>query len=291
MIHEGFTVLAVVTQPDRASGRHKIPHPCPVAQAAAAYKVNLFQPVSLKRDKNIRKKLADLGADVFVVVAYGSMIPDELLALPPFGVINVHPSLLPRHRGPTPMPSAILAGDEVTGISIMKLDHEMDHGPILAQLEIPLTSDMDTPALEQIVTYKGPVLLADTLEAYRKGHLKPREQAHERATYCQLLTRDSGRLDWKESAEQLDRTIRAYRPWPGTWTTWKRKRLKILDAALAAGSLLKPAGTVYEEGGYVYISCHRGSILLKQLQLEGGKPLSIRDFLRGYKDFVGSRVE
>lgn len=188
------------------------------------------------------------------------------------------------------MPGAILSGDSVTGITIMKMDAKMDHGPILAQLELPLHTETDYPELEIEVAYKGPPLLVRTLTGYQRGFIRPTEQNHARATYVKLLNRDSGKIDWSLSAEQIERMIRAYRPWPGTWTTWNGKRLKILSGHVVRGRFLTKVGTVFERDGRVAISCHSGALALTQVQLEGSKPTDIPSFLRGQPNFMGSRL-
>ena len=287
--NEDIDVVAVVTQPPKASGRSKRPQPSPVNEAASAYEIPVLTPETLK-DEAIQKELAGFEADIYVVVAYGLILPKYVLAIPKQGVINVHPSLLPKFRGPIPMPAAILAGDIKTGVTIMKMDAKMDHGPILAQLEFPL-KDMDYPELEQYVAYKGPELLTQALLFYAERKLTPKEQDHDKATYCKLLDRDSGHIEWsKQTAAEIERMIRAYRPWPGTWTTWNGERLKILDGSVSAKPLLKKPGSIFQKDGQTLVACKKGALVLEELQLAGKKPMQTNIFLNGNKNFATSNL-
>lgn len=293
IIHEDISVVGVVTQPDKAVGRSSTPKPSAIAETADAYEIPVFKPENLK-DKAVDKQLKPLEADAFIVLAYGNIIPNRILEIPPLGVINVHPSLLPKYRGATPMQAAIREGDKVTGISIMKMDKKMDHGPILAQLEIPLPDTVDYPELETIVAYKGPQLLVDSLLGYEKGRLKPTPQDDTKATYVKLFTRDTGRIDWnKHTADEVERMIRAYRPWPGVWTTWNGKRLKILGAQPRKSPLLKTKqhGQVFQKEHETRIAIKKSILAPTHLQLEGSKPTSIEDFIKGHPDFIGSTLE
>lgn len=192
------------------------------------------------------------------------------------------------------MQAAIREGDTTTGISIMKMDKKMDHGPILAQLEFDLPYDIDYPGLETIVTYKGPQLLVDSLLAYAKGRLEPTPQDDSKATYVKLFNRDTGRIDWnKHTAEEIERMIRAYRPWPGVWTTWNGKRLKILEAEPRKRPLLssKQYGDVFLKEDEVHIATKKSILAPRRIQLEGSKPTTIDAFIKGRPDFVGSTLE
>ena len=287
---EGIQVVGVVTQPDKPVGRGSKVKSSAVAEAAKAYGIPTLKPESLKLGLGLDKgKLRGFGADIFVVLAYGQIIPNRILDIPPLGVINVHPSLLPNYRGATPMQAAIREGDKTTGITIMKMDKKMDHGPILAQLEFELPDGVDYPELESIVIRKGPPLLVDALRAYEAGRLEPTPQDDSHATYVKLFDRDAGRIDWnRQSAEEIERMIRAYRPWPGVWTTWNGKRLKILHADAGRGAFLKKLGLVFERDGKISVVCKKGALEMKTVQMESSKPASIVSFANGHPDFIGS---
>lgn len=288
MTREGINVVGVVTQPDKPAGRGGAVKPSAVGAAAEAYGIPVLKPEHLKAEE-IEQQLRDFEADAFVVLAYGQIIPGRILNIPPLGVVNVHPSILPKYRGATPMQAAIRVGDKTTGITIIKMDAKMDHGPILAQLEFGLTDDIDYPELESIVIRKGPPLLVDALLAYEAGRLEPKPQDDTRATYVKLFDRDAGRAEWsRESAEEIERMIRAYRPWPGVWTTWNGKRLKILQAGVESGTFLRRTGKVIERESKILVVCKKGTLELLEVQLEGSKPAPINAFIHGHSDFIGS---
>lgn len=287
VINEDISVVGVVTQPDKPVGRSGKTKPSAIAEASSAYEIPVLKPKTLKDDEVV-KELKNLEADAYVVIAYGNIIPNEILEIPRLGVINVHPSLLPKYRGATPMQSAILEGDSVTGITIMKMDEKMDHGPILAQLEIEIPDDMDYPELEMEVTYKGPQLLIDSLMAYERELLSPTDQEHDKATFVKLFNRNTGEIDWKSDARLIERMIRAYRPWPGVWTTLNGKRFKILRAKLGSAHPMTKVGTVVERDGEVEVVCKKGSLVLEEVQLTGSKPTEIDSFVNGHPEFVGS---
>ena len=248
-----------------------------------------------------------------MVVAYGKLIPPEVLALFPKGMLNLHPSLLPRYRGPSPIQSAILNGDHESGVTLMLLDPEMDHGPLLAHRVSPLSPHTRGSDLSNALADDGAKLLVDALPKYISGELTPHPQDHTRATFTKLLEREDGRIDWRAAgAEQTERMIRAYDLWPGTWTTWNKKRLKILRASLLhptigcannakpgyvfAPPLAPPQRGVEKSpllfkdglGVVLAVNCSPGSLILEQLQPEGKKPLSASEFLRGSPKFMGS---
>ncbi|MDA1038630.1 MAG: methionyl-tRNA formyltransferase [bacterium] len=288
ILAEDIEVIGVVTQPDKAIGRSQELKPSAVAETASAYSIPVLKPDNLK-DEIFQEQLSKWKADAYVVIAYGKIIPNIVLDIPKLGVINVHPSLLPKYRGATPMQAAIREGDQTTGITIMKMDHKMDHGPILAQLKLEIKKDVDYPALQTKVAYKGPPLLVHTLRAFADGRLKPKEQNHEMATYIKLFDRDSGMINWKnQKATEIERMMRAYRPWPGIWTTWNGKRLKVLNARIATGNIIKNAGSVSQKNESIFVETKKGSLELIEIQLEGSKATLISDFLLGHKDFVGS---
>jgi methionyl-tRNA formyltransferase len=286
-VNENFSIVGVVTQPDKPVGRGGKLEQSSVAKAAEAYGFTILKPKSL-RDEKIKETLSDINADVYVVVAYGNIIPPSILNLPRLGVINVHPSLLPKYRGATPMQSAILNDDEKTGITIMKMDEEMDHGPILSQLEIAVPKTMDYPELEMEVIYKGPKLLIDTLIAYERGTLKQVEQKHQLATYVKLFDRNTGKVDWNANSIEIERMSRAYKPWPGIWTTWNGRNLKLLQVRNGKPHPLTKSGTVILNGECVEVSCKKGSLVLERVQLTGSKPIDIKSFVNGHQNIIGS---
>ncbi len=221
----GHEIVLVITQPDRPGNRKKITPP-PVKVAAQQLGLSVLQPEQI-RDAAAVSRLRELKPEVMVVVAYGQIIPAEVLAIPAQGVVNVHASLLPRHRGAAPIAHAILAGDRETGVTIMKMDEQLDHGPILSMRRTEVGPREDAPGLTARLARLGAELLVDTLA--RLGDIEPSEQDHERATVAPRLRRENGELDWEMDAEDMDRRVRALQPWPGATLPTARGRVKVLS--------------------------------------------------------------
>lgn len=285
-----FEVCAVVTQPDEPVGRKQTLTAPPVKRLAEARGVELYQPTSLKLEE-AAARLRTYDADLFVVVAYGKIIPASVLHIPRRGCVNVHPSLLPHYRGPTPLNAAIANGDAETGITIMQLDSGMDTGPVLAQISIALDPRETLPTLTDKVTKLGPPLLIQTLKGVTDGRVQPTPQDGSRASITTLLDRDAGRIDWTKSCVEIDRLVRAYEPWPGTWTTIVRDgkplRLKILRAEPSDRPTVGP-GRISIVDQDLFISCADREIKILSLQLEGKSAMQAADFVRGYSDMSGA---
>jgi methionyl-tRNA formyltransferase len=270
----GLSVVAVVTQPDEPVGRKKILTAPPVKQVAVEHKLPVFQPTKLK-DANFQDQLKALGADIGIVVAYGRILPDSLLNVLPLGFINVHPSLLPKYRGPSPIIAALANGDTQTAVTIIKLVQEMDAGPILAQATIEVAANETQASLTSKVVDIGVPLLIESLKAYVSGQLTLHEQDHSQATFCKLLTRQDGVIDWSEPAEAIERKVRAYNPWPGTTSN----DLKIFSARVSDRSL--PSGEQLVDGKRLLIGTGTTALEVLELQPAGGKRMSAADYLRG----------
>ena len=287
-----INILAVVTQLDKSSGRGQELVSSPVKQITEAQHLPIFQPNSLKSSETM-EFLTSLSADVFVVVAYGKMIPLEILALPSKGCVNVHPSLLPKYRGPSPLQASLLSGDKETGVTIMLLDKGMDTGPMLAQETVTLDSKETFLSLTKKIEAIAPNLLIQTLKKYASGLIVPVPQDETFASVTSLLEREDGRVDWRLPADVLDRRVRALNPWPGTWTIWNRHgkdiRLKILHTQPSQQPTDKNPGTVFTKNEHLYIATGSKTYLeILSIQPEGKKELSAAEFLRGYSDIVGS---
>lgn len=273
-------VASVVCQPDKPVGRKKIIMAPATKALAEKNGIEVYQPKSLKKNDAV-VQLASYEADVFVVVAYGKIIPQTILDIPKNGSLNVHPSLLPEYRGPAPMQAAIASGDDQTGITIMLLDAGMDTGPILAQATLSLDADETYTSLQEKVHRDGPKLLVETLKRHIAGDITPIPQDDDRATLTSLLSREDGKIDWSAPMIQIERKVRAYDPWPGTWTTWNGKRLKILKAAPADFDPEHAPGTVAVKEGKILVDCHDGTLDIQKLQLEGKPPMNPKEFLAG----------
>ena len=273
---ERFHLRGTVTQPDRPTGRHAILTPSAVKQATQITEsAPLWQPERLT-DPDFRSWIASVGkdCDFFLIISYGKILPSWLLDLPTHGAINIHGSLLPRWRGASPIQACLLAGDEVTGITVMRMDALLDHGPIVSQAQIPILPQETAAHLHDRLALKGSEILADILDAFLSGRLRQTEQNDAQATFCRTLSRDDGRIDWHKTAGEIERQVRAYTPWPGTWTTWQGKRLKILTARPAAHPGLS-VGQFALATKRLLVGCGQSTCLeLVQVQQEGGKPQS-----------------
>lgn len=284
---DGHQIAGVYTQPDRPVGRSGRPAPPPVKRWALDHGLEVRQPRSLRREP-VQAELRDLQADALVLVAYGLILPQAVLDATPLGGLNLHPSLLPRHRGPAPVVGALLAGDQETGVSVMLMDAGMDTGPVLAQERTPIGPDETAVELSDRLSNQGAELMAATMPRWAARAITPTRQDDAQATYTRLLTRDDGVLDWSQPAETLARQVRAYQPWPGTATRWKGRSLKVLRASAApAGTGALPGTVVAHEGGAA-VTTSDGLFVLGTVQVEGKKPAPIGEFLRGARDFVGS---
>jgi len=221
----GHEIVLVITQPDRPGHRMKVT-PSPVKLAAEKLGLPVYQPDKV-RAPEVVERLRGLQPDLMVVVAYGQIIPPDVLSIPPRGIVNVHASLLPRHRGAAPIAHAILAGDRETGVTIMRMDEQLDHGPILATRATAIGEREDAAALTERLAQMGAELLVETLA--RLDEISPVEQEHVRATMAARLRREDGELDWDAGAEEIDRRVRALQPWPGVTLPTARGRVKVLS--------------------------------------------------------------
>ena len=303
-------LVGAYTQTDKPSGRGRLYEPPPVKSFALERGIEVYQPPSLRRPK-AQRELASLRPDVIVVAAYGKILPREVLEIPPHGCINVHPSLLPKYRGPSPVATAILEGEVYTGTTLILMDEGMDTGPILSSRKVWIeagiaTSESLTPLLFQL----GGELLKETLPLWVKGRVTPQPQDHSRASVTRKLEKSDGEARWELTAEELERRLRSCTPWPGLFTYWRGKLLKILSAVpTQLGDSISesspgagPSGVLprTEEPGVVVslkepgvalgVVTGRGVLGLRTLQLEGRRPVSSEEFLRGYGQFSGSKL-
>ncbi len=278
---------AIVTQPDRRAGRGKQLRQSPVKQVALAAGLPLFQPSRIREAAAI-EALRQVDAELFVVVAFGQILPQSLLDLPRFGTINVHASLLPRWRGAAPIQAAIRAGDAESGVTIMLLDAGLDTGPLLAQRPLQLASDETGQSLHDKLSHAGANLLLETLPRYLSGVIQPQPQDDALATYAPQLKKADGAIDWTQPADAIDRLVRAFKPWPGAYTRWEGREVKVISGRWACGAAAP--GLVVEEGGTVAIGAGDGLYIPEVLQAAGKKRLSAAEFVNGHRDFVGARL-
>jgi methionyl-tRNA formyltransferase len=287
---ESYDVVGVLTQPDRPAGRGQKLAASPVKELALAHGLTVLQPKTLRKPE-LLAELATLQPDVMVAAAYGLILPQAVLDLAPHGCLNVHASLLPRWRGAAPITAAILAGDAEIGVTIMRMDAGMDTGDVLAQRAEPIRPDDTTGSLSARLAELGAELLIETLPRWLACDIEPQPQDHNQATYCKLLSKEDGRIDWTQPAEVIARQVRAYDPWPGTFTTWEGKRLKVLKASPQldwAGST--SPGQVIDLDDEPGVATGKGVLVLHEVQLEGKRAMDARTFLVGYRGFIGSRL-
>ena len=292
LINAGIEVRAVYTQPDRPAGRGRKLIASPVKRLAQDHSIPVMQPVSLREGTAV-KVLESFAPEVLVVVAYGLILPRQILIVPPFGCVNVHASLLPRWRGAAPIPRAIEAGDSVSGITIMKMDSGLDTGPIIEQREVAVDDEDNSATLHNKLAQVGAELLVETLPRYINGATELLDQDNLDATYANKLSKAEAQIDWQRSAFKLRNQVRAFNPWPIAFTYHRGERIRILRARIAdeASSDLA-AGTIRHVGKEgIDVSCGEGVLSLKELQREGGKPLSAGDFINGYPLEKGERFQ
>ena len=282
------TVLAVFTQPDKPAGRGQQLAAVPVTQWASAHGVPIQQPKSFRKEPQALDVLRDLRPEVIVVAAYGLILPQAVLDVPPFGCLNVHGSILPRHRGAAPITSAILAGDAETGITIMKMDAGLDTGPMLSVAREAIRPDDTTASLSERLSFIGAQLMADTLPKYLGGEIVPQPQPQEGATYSPKIDKADAQIDWRRPAIEIERAVRAYTPWPGTQTSWNGQLMKVLKAQVKEGQRDSAIGTVVKlKDGSIGVMTGEGVLVLKEIQLAGRKAMKAEDFVRGQPKFVG----
>ena len=289
LLSSPYQVLAVYTQPDKPAGRGRQVAFPPVKRLALEHGIPVIQAQTLKSSE-VLEKLASLQPELIIVAAFGYILPPAVLSLPRFACLNVHPSLLPRHRGPSPVANTILCGDELAGVTIMLMDSGMDTGPILAQGKVGISFMDTTGSLSSRLADVGAKLLLEVLPDWLGGKLEPQAQAESQATYSKLTTSEDAEIDWHLSAVELWRRVRAYNPWPGCYTWCQGKRLKIHEATPAEDMAEGEIGEVIDlkDPPGVGVITGRGTLGLGQVQLEGKGKMSVDDFVRGQRDFIGS---
>jgi methionyl-tRNA formyltransferase len=288
LLQSSCQVLAVYTQPDKPAGRRRPVVFPPVKKLALERQIPVIQPETFKSSE-VMEKLASFQPELIIVAAFGSILPQKVLSLPRFACLNIHPSLLPRHRGPSPVANTILCGDELTGVTIMLMDAGMDTGLILAQEKVGISSTDTTGSLSSKLADVSARLLLETLPKWLGGELRPQAQDEPQATYSKLITSKDAELDWYRPALELWRRVRAYNPWPSCYTWCQGKRLRI-HSAIPLGDVREgEMGEVIalaEPPGVGVVTGH-GVLGLCQVQLEGRREMAVEDFVRGKRDFIG----
>ena len=280
-------VVAVLTAPDRPRGRGMKLGPSPVKSRAEGLPV--LQPQTLKSTE-VQEEIAALGADVFVIAAYGLIIPQAVIDIPKFGCLNLHFSLLPRLRGAAPVQWALIEGLDKTGVTIMQIDAGLDSGPILAQAEIPIAESDNAGTLEKKMTERGAALMIEVLDRLEAGEIEATPQDETLATYASKISPEDARIDWTMPAAAIRNRIRGFNPRPGAWALLGERRLKILEADVTSDVSSAEPGTMRREGDALLVATRSTALSLATVQPEGRRAMSIDEFLRGYRAEPGERL-
>ncbi len=286
LLNEHYQVVGVVTQPDRASGRGRDLKAPPIKTLALELNLPVIQPEKLREPEAIQK-LKEWAPDLIVVAAFGQILRKDVLELPKYGCINIHASLLPRWRGAAPINAAILAGDEETGVTIMKMDVGLDTGPMLAMKKIRIRRDDTAGSVFQTLSTLGANLLIETLPEYVAGTIIPTPQPEEGATYAPMLKKQDGLLDFTHTAVDLERRVRAMYPWPGAWFEWNGNVLKVARASFSEAKGLGIGSRFTVEGRPAIMSAD-GALVLEEVQPAGRKAMPGKSFLSGARDWESS---
>jgi methionyl-tRNA formyltransferase len=292
LIENKFNIISVYTRPDARIGRDQMIEKSAVKLVAEKAGINVFEPLKFGEDEI--GKLKKQEPDLIIVAAYGKILPRQALDIPGFGAINVHASLLPKFRGPSPVQNAILEGENETGTTIMLMNEGIDTGDILAQRKISISPKEKYPELLKKMSRESAQLLLETLTPWAKRKLKPVAQENSEASYCQMIERQDGRIIWSDESISIYNRWRAFYVWPGIFTYWEKNgynlRLILHEIRLCENETKSDVvrGQVFESSGKICVRTGQGSIILEEVQLEGKSKVSITDFINGYPNFVGS---
>lgn len=283
-------IVGVFTQPDKPVGRKQILTPSPVKELALSEGIPVFQPRRIKKEKPVAE-LKALDPDLIIVTAYGQILSEEILNIPPMGCINMHASLLPKYRGAAPIQWSIVRGEKMTGVTAMQMDKGMDTGDILLQKEVEICPDETEESLLQKLSLAGRGLIREVVEKLAEGQSLPREKQEEsKATYAPIIVKEDGLIDWGKSARDIDRMVRGFHVWPGAYTSFEGKKLTILESGISTETKdpAPEAGSIYPEAAagkkprfLVQTGC--GVLEIRKLQLQGKKAMASADFLRGVR--------
>jgi methionyl-tRNA formyltransferase len=290
LVESGFNVIGVVTRPDTHKGRGGHKGFSEVKTAALKLKLPFFQP---ENKTELTKIVQNSNPELVVVAAYGMIVPKEVLEIPKYGALNIHGSLLPAYRGASPITEAILNGDDKTGITIMKMTVGMDEGPIIKKVKVKIKNNHTTETLTEEMAELGANAIVETIPGWISGELKGTPQNDTKATYCKKIVKEDGHIDWHKPAEQVERMVRAYTPWPTAYTFVEEQRIKIISSRHCeekCDAAISDIGILHFESGHIYVGTGDGTLEILELQPEGKKPMSARDFINGNKGLDGTKL-
>lgn len=282
LVEAGHEVCLVVTQPDKPKGRGKEMQYTPVKEAALKHGIEVYQPRRI-REAECVEKLRQYNADIMVVIAFGQIIPKEILEMVPYGCVNVHASLLPKYRGAAPIQWSIIDGETVTGVTTMQMDEGLDTGDMLLKTEVPITAEETGESLHDKLAEAGAALCVETLAKLQEGSIVPEKQGESPTAYAKMLDKKLGNIDWTKSAVEIERLVRGLNSWPSAYTYWDKKVVKIWKASVTDENSNEKAGTVVkvEKDGF-YVQTGNGLLKVVELQIPGKKRMDAGAFLRGY---------
>ena len=284
LINSKHNVVAVITQPDKPKGRGKKLTPPPVKVEAEKHGIPVYQPEKIKNNPEFIETLKKLNPDIFVVVAYGKILPKEIIEIPKYKTINVHASLLPKYRGAAPIQRAIMEGEDETGVCIMEITEELDAGDIYQCKKVKITPEDDITSLHDKLAKEGANLLIEVLDKIEKGQAKKVPQEHSKATYAKPIQKEDGKISWEKSAKEIFNQIRALKVWPKAYTNFRDKQVKILDAEVIDENSTGNPGEIVNirKGKGFVVQTGKGKLLIKKIQFPNSKPISADDAVRGY---------
>lgn len=299
LANSAYKPIAVFCAPNMPVGRKQIFTPPPIKVLTQKYNLPVYQP---KDKTELSYQLKAISYQLIITAAYGLILPKEVLGTPKYGCLNIHPSLLPKYRGASPIQAAILNGDAKTGVTIYKMDEQIDHGAIVSfRQSLIANRKITTPELSLELARSGADLLLEILPDWLAGEITPRPQDDAKATFTKIIKKEDGQINWQKSAQEIEHQIRAYTPWPGSHTYYsssktagrvEKYQIKILDSDVLEKNHSQKIGEVFlTNNNDLAVQTGSGTLLIKKLQLEGGKPLSAQDFLRGHKDITRQVLE
>ncbi len=288
-IKNEFKNILIITEPDKPAGRKQILTPSLVKVLANKYNLEIWQPDSIKTPEFIQQ-IKDQKPDIILIADYGKIIPLDIIKIPQYGSLNIHPSLLPKYRGSSPIQNTILNNDQETGATLMLIDESVDHGPIITNNRIQITNNKITAEeLSKELAELGAKLFIETLPLWISGEIKAIPQDHSMAIFTKKIKKEDGLIDWSLNAEAIDARFRAYQPWPGVYTYWRNQRLKIIKANTLEIDHKLILGTVFlTEKKELAVACGKDALILEEVQLEGKKKIAAKIFLNGCPGVVGS---